>query len=97
MLVTSPCYLSYLTYFSRGNHLKSVVARLSWQRYLVTPVTSIFLYIECRQPIEITLLLQQGVALGLTNEQREQVRSHGRSAAFSQSAKPLSPSESKVS
>ena len=48
MLVTSPCYLSYLsylTYISRGNHRKPVVARLSGQRYLVTPVTSIFFYI----------------------------------------------------
>ncbi len=42
MLVTSPCYLGYLTFFSRGNYLKSVMARLSGQRYLVTPVTSIF-------------------------------------------------------
>lgn len=42
MLVTSPCYLGYLKFFSRGNHLKPVVARLSGQRYLVTPVTSIF-------------------------------------------------------
>ncbi len=73
MLVTSPCYLSYLTYISRGNHRKPVVARLSGQSYLVTPVTSIFLYIECRQPTEITLLLQQGVALGLTNELRGSV------------------------
>lgn len=58
MLVTSPCYLSYLTYFSRGNHLEPVVARLSGQRYLVTPVTSIFLYIECRQPTETTVLVK---------------------------------------
>lgn len=42
MPVTSPCYLGYLKFFSRGNHLNSVVAQLSGQRYLVTPVTSNF-------------------------------------------------------
>ncbi|MFM5364651.1 hypothetical protein ACET85_02165 [Aeromonas veronii] len=53
-----------------------------------------FFYIQSEQPIKITLFPQQGVALRLTNEQREQVitlrRSHSLSEVASLASRLLS-------